>query len=125
MSTLRTAAGTQTPCAALRAIQHSSVKHRTHKHLDVTAQLTPDGMEVSTAVSRSQMSWATFDEAVFTPRHVFLFLTRRSAVIIPRRAFAGDAQWRSFVAAGQQGIALSKAAAGAEAEPPGRAPQQR
>ena len=87
---------------------------RTKKRFPVTVQLTAEGVETSTAVHRSQLRWAAFDAVVVTRRRLFLFLTRRSALIVPRRAFPADPEWQSFVKACQDGVARGQAEALAE-----------
>lgn len=81
---------------------------------DMTVKLTADGLESATALARSQWRWAAFHEAAVTKKRLFLFLKMRRnvAVAVPRRAFPGDAEWQSFVAACEDGIARAKAEEG-------------
>jgi hypothetical protein len=76
---------------------------------EVTVQLTPDGIETSTPVQRSRWLWAAFQDCVVIRERLLLFLTHRTALVIPKRAFTGDSQWQSFVTTCRDEVARAKA----------------
>lgn len=82
-----------------------------------TSKLTVDGLETSTAAESTFRRWEAFYEAAVTRQHLFLFVSRTVAVVVPRRAFPRDPEWRLFVTACQEGIARAKAVASAGKSP--------
>jgi hypothetical protein len=55
--------------------------------------------EVESPKAHSTIKWSVFPRLRRTPDRLFLFVTRHSAYIIPRRAFGSDAEFEAFVAA--------------------------
>ena len=56
-----------------------------------------DGCFVSdTPFAHSEYKWPMVQKLGRTDRHIFLYLNKDSAVIIPRRAFESDSQWDGF-----------------------------
>jgi hypothetical protein len=46
--------------------------------------------------------WSAIREAKRSDDHVFFFMTKRLAYIVPRRAFDSDAQFEAFAGAAQE-----------------------
>lgn len=61
--------------------------------LDVTA----DGVAAAIAERASRIAWSAVTRLIETPDHLFLQLSRREALIIPRRALGDPADYQNLV----------------------------
>lgn len=59
--------------------------------------LTPDGVVVRSAYQETATRWEGVDRIVPAPGHVFIFTCPTCAHIVPRRAFADERQYRTFL----------------------------
>ena len=57
---------------------------------DVTVHLTAEGIEGGATDPHSRFGWAAVTRLVETPRHLFIQVSRREALIVPRRAVANE-----------------------------------
>lgn len=57
---------------------------------DVTLHLTAEGIEGGATDLYSRVGWAAVDRLIETPSHLFIQISRREALLIPRRAVPGD-----------------------------------
>lgn len=57
----------------------------------ITLGLADDGIHATSSVANTDLPWASIKRVVRTRAHVFLPISRREALIMPRRAFASDA----------------------------------
>jgi hypothetical protein len=46
--------------------------------------------------SRSTFSWDAVEKVAMTDDHVYVYVSAMAAIIIPRRAFASEAEWREL-----------------------------
>jgi hypothetical protein len=58
----------------------------------------PDGLSVRGDGIDSTVEWTTIQKIPATRKHAFLYMTTAVAIIVPRRAFVSDADFRNFVA---------------------------
>ena len=72
------------------------------KNKTLTAQRTvtlgEDGFTTESVYGRSEYKWPVIQKLARTKGHVFLYFSQHSALVIPRRAFEGVAQWDAFYA---------------------------
>ncbi len=66
---------------------------------DVTAWLAPEGFFTEGNHGESRQRWDTLHDLVETPTHLFLFLTRNAAHIVPKSAFDSTEQADAFTRA--------------------------
>jgi YcxB-like protein len=60
----------------------------------------PGGLSVrGEGIGSSNVKWTAIQKIPATREHAFLYMTTAVAIIVPRRAFASDADFRNFVAA--------------------------
>lgn len=64
--------------------------------------ITPSALQVSSPKSRSELQWSAFPDLKRVGDRLFVFMTKRQAFVIPRRAFASDSEFESFAAAARQ-----------------------
>jgi hypothetical protein len=64
---------------------------------DVTLSFDGHGVTATSPNLRSQIGWEAFLKLVETPTHAFLVVSRREALIVPRRAFADDDDHRMLM----------------------------
>jgi hypothetical protein len=57
------------------------------------------GLRVSSPKSRSEIRWTAFPDVRRTDDRLFVFMTKRTVFIIPRRAFDSDSDFEAFAAA--------------------------
>ena len=74
----------------------------------ITIALTDEAVEATSNVADTRLPWTTVKRVIGDARHTFLAISKREALILPRRAFASDAD---FAAARQYAEARQKAAA--------------
>ena len=74
----------------------------------ITIVLTDDGVDATSNVADTRLPWASVKRVIGNARHTFLAISKREALILPRRAFASDAD---FDAARRYAEARRKAAA--------------
>lgn len=79
------------------AIAALAYKRSGAANMEITLDVTADGIEVSLADRASRVSWAAISRLIDTPSHLFIQLSRREALIIPRRAVAGDDRYHNLV----------------------------
>jgi hypothetical protein len=65
---------------------------------EVTLDVTTAGLAVSQAASAMHVGWAAMRRLIETPDHLFVQLSPREAVIVPRRAFADEERYRALAA---------------------------
>jgi uncharacterized membrane protein YuzA (DUF378 family) len=63
-----------------------------------TVTLGEDGFVVESVYGRSEYKWPVVQKLARTRGHVFLYFSKASALVIPRRAFEGVAQRDAFYA---------------------------
>lgn len=56
-----------------------------------------DGLETLLTSFESWVSWHAIEKIIETKDHAFLDISRREALILPRRAFANDADYRRWL----------------------------
>jgi hypothetical protein len=59
--------------------------------------ITPEGFRGTGDHGESYIKWTAVERVVNSGSHVFFYVAARSAVVIPRRAFAGEDQFLQFV----------------------------
>lgn len=69
---------------------------------DVRVILSPDQLCTATRVSTNTYRWPVVWRIVVTRDHAFLYLTRETAILIPRRAFREAPQFEEFIALARQ-----------------------
>jgi hypothetical protein len=75
---------------------------------DLMITISAKGVTLTTETAHSEATWAAFDRVAVTRKHIFFFITKTQAYIVPKRAFAtpeaakafGDAarNWRASIA---------------------------
>ena len=80
----------------LRLVQRSPL-HAAHAYA-----ITPGGLKVSSEKSASEIRWTAVLDVKRTADRLFVFMAKRQAFIIPRRAFDSDDQFEAFAAAAQE-----------------------
>ncbi len=65
----------------------------------MSVRLAPDFMEQKTAIGESKVYWKNIHDIADEPHYIFLFLNKRMAYIIPKRAFLTEAQQTTFTEA--------------------------
>jgi hypothetical protein len=68
----------------------------------ITVALTPEGIKIRSRRMDGLVFWSAIKSLKVRFGRVFFFLTRRMAVIVPRRAFASDADFDAFAAAARE-----------------------
>jgi hypothetical protein len=70
------------------------------KNKTLTAQRTvtlgEEGFVAESVYGRSEYKWPIIQKLARTRGHVFLYFSKASALVIPRCAFEGVAQWDAF-----------------------------
>jgi hypothetical protein len=64
---------------------------------DVTLSFDGNGVTASSPNLFSQIGWEAFLKLIDTPTHAFLVVSRREALIVPRRAFADEDDHRMLM----------------------------
>lgn len=64
--------------------------------------LNDEGITSETALIRSLYRWPVIERIVETSEYLFLFVSGFSAIVIPKRAFASDEHWQTFVQEARQ-----------------------
>jgi len=59
--------------------------------------LTPQDVARYTQFGHAAWYWSAIERIEATDRHLFIFVTASSAFLVPRRDFAGDAEFQAFV----------------------------
>ncbi|HEY4070492.1 MAG TPA: YcxB family protein [Sphingomicrobium sp.] len=67
-----------------------------------SVELFDDALHLCSPKFQSQIVWSAIREAKRSDDHVFFFMTKRLAYIVPRRAFDSDAQFEAFAGAAQE-----------------------
>ncbi len=55
-----------------------------------------------TPYNRTEYNWLAVQKLARTKRYLFIYISQNAAHVIPRRAFASDADWQAFYAVCQQ-----------------------
>ncbi|MFJ1302759.1 YcxB family protein [Pseudomonadota bacterium AL_CKDN230030165-1A_HGKHYDSX7] len=74
----------------------------------ITLALTDDAVEATSNVADTRVPWISVKRVIADSRHIFLAISKREALILPRRAFASEAD---FDAARRYAETRQKAAA--------------
>ncbi|NTF06831.1 YcxB family protein [Agrobacterium rubi] len=72
-------------------------KTRAAANQDIVVTLSRDGVRARSADINSDISWSGIVKAIQTRTHLFLALSKREALILPRRGFASDADYAEAV----------------------------
>jgi hypothetical protein len=64
---------------------------------DVTLDFTAHGVEGNTTDFESRIGWNGVKRLIETPTHLFVAVSEREALIVPRRAFADDDSYRALL----------------------------
>ena len=64
--------------------------------------LTADGVSFHNRQMKGIVFWSAIERLKLRRGRLFLFMTQRSGLILPRRAFASDAEFEGFVAKAEQ-----------------------
>jgi hypothetical protein len=64
---------------------------------DTVLDVTADGVAAAVADRASRVAWSAVTRLIETPDHLFLQLSRREALIIPRRALGDPADYQNLV----------------------------
>jgi hypothetical protein len=63
----------------------------------LTMLVTPDTITLNTAVSKSVTGWDGVERMAITPKHAFIYLSKRTAFVVPARAFQHTEEFQAFV----------------------------
>jgi hypothetical protein len=77
-------------------------------NVEVTTRVESDGLYVETADVQSRVVWESFQRIDEAPVRTFLVFTGPQALLVPRRAFADEAQYRAAVALVRDRVAAAK-----------------
>lgn len=64
--------------------------------------ITPGALRISSARGTSDVLWTAFPDVKRAGDRLFIFMSKRQAFIIPRRAFDSDEQFEAFAAAAHE-----------------------
>lgn len=64
---------------------------------DMVVDLDTEGLDGGDKELRFRYAWGVVTRLVETPAHLFVFVSPREAMIIPRRAIPNDDQWRNLI----------------------------
>ena len=64
---------------------------------NVTVIATPDSIASSNSISKSTTRWDGVERISSTTKHVFIYLSRRAAIVVPARVFKSTEEFHSFV----------------------------
>jgi hypothetical protein len=73
-------------------------------------ELADNGVKTAGPAAESLVYWSAIQKITQTGRHLFMFIAPGSALMVPRRAFASDGDFRAFVSAAEQRWKASKPA---------------
>ncbi len=69
-----------------------------HKlNTNLTMLVTPDTITLNTSISKSMTGWDGVERMAITPKHAFIYLSKRTAFVVPARAFQRVEEFQSFV----------------------------
>jgi len=74
---------------------------------EVTLEFDGAGVQGGTAGLFSRIGWSAVRRVIETPRHLFIAISRREALIVPRRAFRHDDEYRTLAGFVRARIAAS------------------
>lgn len=63
---------------------------------EVTLQITAEGIEGGSADLYARVGWAAVQRLIETPTHLFLQISRREALLIPRRTVPNEDQYNNI-----------------------------
>jgi hypothetical protein len=75
--------------------------------LEITLDITADGIEVKLPDRMSRVDWAAVRRLIETPTHLFIQLSRREALIVPRRVFADEDHYKAALGFSRARLAAS------------------
>jgi fatty acid desaturase len=79
------------------AVQILMTKDKT-LFVEHTVTLREDGFTEQTTFNTTEHTWAAVQRLRRSRRHIFIYIGAHLAHIVPRRAFAADAEWDAFYA---------------------------
>jgi hypothetical protein len=68
----------------------------------VTFGMEEDGLSIDSKRMSATLGWAMFASIRATPERLYFFLSRRSALMMPRRCFANEADFKRWIAYSEQ-----------------------
>ncbi|MFO0515168.1 MAG: YcxB family protein [bacterium] len=83
------------PIVLLLVFRRISRKNRTF-FCEITITLCQETFVVESQYSKSEVKWDMVQKLARTRKHIFIYLSQESALIIPRRVFEGTTQWNEF-----------------------------
>jgi hypothetical protein len=72
-----------------------------------TLMISPQGLEIQNDKIKAHVSWRAIDRIAVKRKHVFLFSTRKSGWIVPRRAFTTPSAMKHFAEKAREWHAVS------------------
>ncbi len=64
---------------------------------DLQMTLGPEGVRITSPVSTTDYRWGAIKEVAGTDDHAFFYLNHSDALILPRRAFVDEREFREFL----------------------------
>jgi len=83
------------PIVLLLVFRRISRKNRTF-FCEITITLCQETFVVESQYSKSEVKWDMVQKLARTRKHIFIYSSQESALIIPRRVFEGTTQWNEF-----------------------------
>ncbi len=75
-----------------------------------TLSIGQDSMEANNGLSTSKLVWSAIEKMSVTDEYIFMYVSAMNAVVVPKRAFATEAQRQEFIQLAQQYHRLTNAA---------------
>lgn len=72
---------------------------RSALHVPHSFAIGPVALLISSPKAKSEVPWTTFTDLKLVEGRLFIFMSKRLAYVIPRRAFDSDADFEAFAAA--------------------------
>ena len=86
----------------VRAKLWLKIARRSPLHAAQSFLLAPSALQIASAKATIEIPWTTFRNLKVAEERLFIFMTKRLAYIVPRRAFDSEADYIAFVEAAQQ-----------------------
>jgi hypothetical protein len=67
-----------------------------------SCSIGPEGVTATTKDTKTLILWSGVNDIVSTSDHLFMYVTKQNAIIVPRQPFASEQDFRRFAAAAQQ-----------------------
>ena len=90
-----------------RFLGQMSAHERKRRARDVTLTISPNGVSTQSETTQSSVTWADIERIAAKRKHIFLFLTRTSAFIVPKRVFAKPEDATAFLEAARSWYATA------------------